>query len=217
MRDTPLNMLTSEFRLWGVKFTSRTLSNCHVELRWQASPDKEFRTFVASSTPSDWRAHLNNRSAVRRIFRADGLSLKDQEKPKPILHKALELPSPVEKDSDQIRMLRAEIADLTELVLDLSGAVTVLRDHVVYQSIPTAPLPAPAEIIPQKKPSVRSIKTIDFVSEGWNTTDALAKAMGVETTIAYRKLYYLMKQEKLELSGGRWRKKQKPNLKLVEA
>lgn len=216
MREDALTILRSEFKLWGVKFQSRELNSGHIEVVWQATPDKEIRRYILAKTPGDWRGALNARAKIRQMFKQDGLSLKEQcAKPKPVLHKALAMPEPVEKDADQIKMLRAEVADLTEMVMELTGIITALRDHVT-----PAPAPIPEPEPPVKppeivKPSVRSIKTIEFVSEGWNTTDAIARDMGLPKEVAYRKLYYLTKTNEVELCGGSWRKK--PPLRLVAA
>lgn len=223
MKEDALSQLTSEFKLWGVKFTSRETGGNHIELRWQTSPDKEVRSHVIAKTPGDWRGTLNSRAIIRRMFRADGLTLDKQPcaKPKPLLHKALEIPQPVERDADQIRMLRAEVADLSELVLELASMISTVKDRVVAapvempQLLPQpAPAPEPAQPpAPEpKKPSVRSIKTIDYVSEAWSTTDAIARDMGLPRNVAYMKLYYLSKQNIIEQSGSSWRKKPKPGL-----
>ena len=54
------------------------------------------------------------------------------------------------------------------------------------------------------------------VSEGWNTTDALARDMGLSREVAYRKLYYLVTTGVAELCGGSWRKKPQ-QLRLIAA
>jgi hypothetical protein len=203
------------------------------------------RRYVIAKTSSDWRGPLNAISHIRRTFKADGLTLKKQEcaKEKPVLAKALALPEPVEKDADQVRMLRAEVADLTELMMKMYGSIRMLRHTIATMQnapapaalveVPTflppavAPPPPPQEALPLfqvlqpqqvlkplvKKPSVRSIKTINFVGDAWSSTDALARDMGLPVKIAYMKLYYLMKQDIIELSGGRWRKK--PEIKVA--
>lgn len=221
MREDALSQLSSEFKLWGVKFTSNVMNSGHIELVWRATPDKETRRYIIPKTSSDWRGPLNARSKIRQLFKADGLTLKQEcAKPKPVLHKALEIPQHVEKDADQIRMLRAEVADLTDWVVDMAGIVSTLRDVLVAQRTPVVEEPVqpqekpPSPIPESKKPSVRSITTIDFVSDAWSSTAAIARDMGLPANIAYRKLYYLMRQDIIELSGGSWRKK--PMLQLVE-
>jgi hypothetical protein len=197
-REDSLHLITSEFKVWGVKFSTRTLGSGHIELRWQASPDKEVRTHVIAKTGSDWRGWLNERAHIRRVFKADGLSLKEPERKEKVLTKALALPEPVEKDADQIRMLRAEVSDLTEMLLEM-------RDMWMTQMAP--PL-VPESVHCEPGPSVRSIRALDHVTEAWNSTETIAKAMGLPREIAYRKLYHLTRNGgPLELSDGRWRKK----------
>jgi hypothetical protein len=204
-REDMMHSINSEFKLWGVKFNHRTLGSNHIELRWQVDPVKEVRTHVIASTASDWRAPLNERAAIRRLFKADGLSLKTPEKKKPIIQKALELPTHVESDADQIRMMRSEIGDLTELVLEMAAYVSTINNQLVSMQA----RPMIEQKPPEEKPSARSIKTIDFVSDSWSSTDALARDMGLSILIAKRKLCYLEKQDILESSGGRWRRKPK--------
>jgi hypothetical protein len=247
MREDALSQIASEFKLWGVKFTSRDTNGNHVEVQWQATPDKEIRRYVIAKTSSDWRGPLNAISHIRRTFKADGLTLKQEcAKVKPVLAKALSLPEPVERDVDQIRMLRAEVADLSELVLEMASMVSVMKDALaatpvsapvvipapvveVPPFLPPAPQPPPAPLPlfqvlqppqqvlkpPPKKPSVRSIKTINFVGDAWSSTGALARDMGLPVKIAYMKLYYLMRKDIIELSGDRWRKKPKIKVKPV--
>jgi predicted transcriptional regulator len=229
MREDALSQIASEFKLWGVKFTSRDTNGNHVEVQWQATPDKEIRRYVIAKTSSDWRGPLNAISHIRRTFKADGLTLKKQEcaREKPMLAKALALPEPVEKDADQIRMLRAEVADLTELVLEMASEISVVRELVQIISVspavvPAAPVvempqflppesappspPPPPAPAPKKKPTTR-IKAIDFISEAWSSTEALARDMGLHPRMAHRKLYYLMQCGRIEQAEGRWRKK----------
>lgn len=219
MNEDVLKNLLSEFRLWGVKPEVNHLNSGHIELVWHASEDKPSRRYIIPKTGSDWRGWLNARAKIRQPFKADGLDLKARiAKPKPVLHKALEVPGPVETDADQIRLLRAEISDLSELVL---GIMTTLKELIAA----TPPLPAPPpspplapveDVIAGLKASAdyrpparrnRSVKALDVVSSSWNSTDALARDMGVEPFLAYRKLYYLSRQNLIEKSGDRWRKK----------
>lgn len=208
-REDALSLISSEFKLWGVKFAIDHTGSNHYRLQWQVTPDKEVRTYFIAKTPSDGRGTLNARAEIRRLFKADGLILKEQcARPKPVLQKALAIPEPVERDADQIRMLRAEVGDLSEMLLEAVTTITaIVKDLAAAQSaaIAAPPPPAPAPVEP--KPSVRSVKTIDFVSDAWSSTEAIARDMELPANIAYRKLYYLAKQQVIELSGGRWRKK----------
>lgn len=207
-KDDALTLLKSEFKLWGVDLQSQVRGNNHIELRWRVSPDKEPRSYFIANTPSDHRGWLNARSDIRALFRADGLDLKKHVSNKPsVLTKALSLPKHVEPVDDQIRMLRAEVCDLTELVLELASRL----DGVLGAKRETAPASVPVEA--PKPASVRSIKAINFVSENWNSTEAIARDMNLSPTIVYRKLYYLHQQGKVEMDGGKWRKK--PGLRLV--
>lgn len=205
MNEDVLKNLQSEFKLWGVRPNVEYLKSGHIELSWNATPDKPERRHVIAKTGSDWRGWMNSRAHIRRLFKQDGLSVKEQvRKPKSAIVKALSVPGHIETDADQIKLLRAEVSDLSELVLmmnkTLRELIAVTPPAEVPQSLPPPPPPAP-------KPSVRSVKAIDFVSTAWNSTDALARDMGLPPKTAYQKLSYLMRQDLVELSGGRWRKR----------
>jgi hypothetical protein len=210
-KNDALKLLTSEFNLWGVRFDHRERGSGHIELRWQATPDKEVRSYIVAKTPGDHRGWLNARADIRKLFRQDGLTLKEEKQAKPsVLRKALELPKPVEPDLDQLKMLRAEIADLTDLVLELAARLdqphmmVPIPSHTVLA--PTSELPMPMPHVAIKPPSYRSVNAIEYVSEGWTSTAGIAKSMNVPENIAYRKLYYLMTKGMVEKTGERWRR-----------
>ena len=215
--DSVIKLISSEFKLWGVKFQHQRSNGGHIELAWQASPDKPVRKTYLAHTGSDWRGWLNQRAQVRRLFQQDGLSLKKPEKPEPLLHKALSVPKePPEKPEDQFKAMRAEIADLTNFVLELGTIVSTLVDKLTPQAPQPAEMPAPIPIflppaLPLKRaPSTRSKKAIDYLSLNWNSLDAIARDMELEPFLVKRKLVYLAKLGKVELSDGRWRKTPPP-------
>lgn len=221
MNEDVLKNIQSEFRLWGVKPRVDYTNSGHIRLTWNATPDKPERMTIIPKTGSDWRGWMNARADIRRLFKQDGLNLKQEcAKPKPVLAKALAIPEPVERDIDQIKLLRAEVGDLSELVLELAATITDLKAII---GAPPAPpiqpeLPVATPVMVSAKPSMR-IKAIDFVSENWSSTDALARDMNLTPMFAYRKLYYLVTRDKVELCNGNWRKKpqQKPEEKNVVA
>jgi hypothetical protein len=208
MADDPVRMMQAEFELWGVKFQHCTRGSGHIELRWQVSPVKEVRTHIVAKTPSDHRWFLNERAAIRRMFRADGLVLKEQivNKPKPgKLEKALAAPAQVITTDDQIKLLRAEIGDLSDLVLSLKER---LEDVLTMPASPAPePLPPPAPI---EKLSTRSKKAIEYVSAKWNSIEALARDMEVPLKTAIQKLNYLAKKGEVEIARGQCRLTPKP-------
>ncbi|MFH0298336.1 hypothetical protein AAFX91_14055 [Bradyrhizobium sp. 31Argb] len=225
MADDPLRMMSSEFDLWGVKFEHRFRGSGHIEIRWQVSPYKPVRSHIVAKTPSDHRWFLNERARIRQLFRQDGLTLKEEVKkqpqpvqiPQPVgkLEKALQIPQPVETDRELLRSLRTDIADLTDLVLDL----TMRLDQLV--ATPGAPVAAPAaepappavEAPAKKQQPFRGVDIVSCMSDGWNSIEAIAKAADIPIKIAHRKLYYLQRKGVLETSKGRCRRKL--NLELV--
>jgi hypothetical protein len=211
MADDPVRMMQAEFELWGVKFQHCTRGSGHIELRWQVSPAKEVRTHIVAKTPSDHRWFMNERAAIRRMFRADGLVLKEQvmQRPKPPgkLEKALTAPAHVVTTDDQIRMMRAEIADLSELVLTLRDRLEDVLTAPVRPAPETPPL-EPSPIV--EKMSTRSKKAIEYVSANWNSVEALARDMDLPLKIALRKLNYLVKTGEVEIKRGQCRLMPKP-------
>jgi hypothetical protein len=202
-RTDALSLLRSEFILWHVNFCHEDTRSGHIKLRWQVAPEKPVRSYIIAKTGSDHREWLNARADIRRLFRADGLSLREVLKSKPgALRKALELPPRFETESDQLRMLRCEVAELTELVIELSNIIIDDRSmtHRWHHVFDTA-------LSEQKTPSIRSIKAIDFVSDDWNSTEAIAHEMKLSVPVAYRKLFYLRQKGLVELARGRWRKR----------
>lgn len=217
--DSVLNNILSEFKLWGLKPTIEHRNGGHIELQWQVSPDKEPRRTILPKTGSDWRGWLNQRAQVRRMFKQDGLrDPRDTipKKPEPILQKALSPPPPPpEKPEDQIKSMRCEIADLTELVLELGSLVSKLCDIekppvAIAAQAPQPQEPAPPPPPPKRARNTRGNKVIDYLSNNWNSLDAIARDMGLEQIIVKRKLVYLAKNGAVELSDGRWRKTPPP-------
>lgn len=228
--DSVLNNIASEFKLWGVKFKQEYSNGGHIELTWQVSPDKPVRNTFIPKTGSDWRGWLNQRANVRRLFKQDGLDLKEPPKRESLLHKALSMPKePPEPQQDQLRAMRAEIGELTEMVLELASimsgfaglpkteAMTAMAQAPQPVEPPPMPMPIPPPPPPlefelrvaalrQRAPNTRSKQAITYLSNNWNSLDAIARDMGLDKVVVKRKLVYLAGQGKAELSDGRWRK-----------
>jgi hypothetical protein len=216
MKNDILELLEREFKLWGVKFETRITGGNHIELSWRASPYKDERTYIIAKTPSDYFGRMNARADIRRFFKADGLSLKE-EKPVAKLQKALSLPKPVDSMPDQIKALRAEVGDLTDLVLGLSDVLTMIRNSITLRSEPE-PLSI-ADTFQDKpkveiKKSLRSIKAINAVTNDWQTTKVIATTLELTEATTYYKLHYLMRMNKIEMKHSsntqpaQWRKLQ---------
>lgn len=200
-KNDAISQLQAEFRLWGIQYTTRERGSGHIEIVWQVNQYKSVRSYIISKTPSDSRGALNARADIRRMFRADGLALKEQPKA-PKLHVALSLPKPTDPLPDQVALLRAEVGDLTELLLDLTGTIAAIRDHIITQTF-TPP-----------KTSYRKTKIIDFVKSDWQSTAVIAVDASLPESVTYSKLQYLKEHGHVELDNGCWRRKH--NLHIID-
>src|SRR5262249_8770553 len=103
---------------------------------------------------------------------------------------------------DQIKALRGELADLTELVMRLTKIATNMRD-VLTTHVPK-PQPTPPEI----KPSSRSVKLVEYLSlDRWVAISALVKDTGLSPTQIKLKLHYLRQHDQIEIYRGEVRLK----------
>lgn len=225
--DDQFKMVQREFDLWGVKLRHHPLQSGHIRIEWQASPDKPARQYTLAKTSGSYRGNLNAVAHVKRCFRQDGLVLKEKiVRPEPALKTALALPQPVEKDSDQIKLLRADVGGVIDVILEIATTVASLREELAAMKgaaqmavlkaspmtepvvmMPALPVPAaPKELTP--KQLLREKKAINFVTYNWASTEDIAREMGVEKTVAYRKLYHLLNGEKprAEMQRGLWRR-----------
>ena len=197
----------NELKLHGVKGQTRDTNGGHIEIAWQVVPEKEVRRVFVAKTASDWRARMNTRAEVRKLLRADNVTLKAKnerpQKPKPLM-KALELPQPdaVVPIPDQMKALRGELADLTELVLRLTKIATGMREVL------TTHVPKPQPAAPVVKPSSRSIKLVEYLSlDRWTTISALVRDTGLTPTQIKLKLHYLKSHDQIEIYRGEVRLK----------
>ena len=142
---------------------------------------------------------LNARADIRRLFRADGLSLKEEKTSKPsTFKKAISLPEQTVPFADQIKDLHAELVELTELVLSMNSDISLIKNHILLEKQTNK-----EEI----KVSVRAKKAIDYLSTNWSSVQAITRDMELPIEVVKRKLNYLLKQNKAEKHRDLWRKK----------
>ncbi|MHC2582251.1 hypothetical protein ACVI1J_005572 [Bradyrhizobium diazoefficiens] len=192
----------NELKAHGIKAQLRDTNGGHIEIAWQVVPEKEVRKIVVAKTTSDWRSRLNTRADVRRLLRADNVSLKmSQEKPKKPTQlqaeKAMSLPQPdVLPVPDQVAAMRSEMADLSELVVRLVKIVTGVRDTIA------AYVPKPVEAAP-KPASSRSVKLVEYLShDRWVTIETLPRDTGLTAEQIKLKLQYLKNHDEIEIFRG---------------
>lgn len=196
----------NELKAHGIKGHLRDTNGGHIEITWRVVPEKEVRTIVVAKSTSDWRSRMNTRADVRRLLRADNVTLKMQHEKKPQkvqqLDKALALPPPdIMSVPDQLKAMRAELGDLTELVLRLTKISTTVRDTVAVH------VPKPETIVPPP-PSSRSVKLAEYLSEDrWITIDTLPRDTGLTPEQIKLKLQYLKQHDLIELYRGQARLK----------
>ncbi|MET3969071.1 hypothetical protein [Bradyrhizobium sp. S3.9.1] len=190
MNNELVDIATAELKQYGIKPEVTHTNGGHIQIKWRVVPEKELRCVTTAKTGSDWRNRMNIRADVRRLLRADNVTLKREEpKPKrhPALAKALSLPKEVVPIPDQIAALRGEVADLTELMVRTFRMVGNMRETIAAQTpppLPPAPPPAPA--------SSRSVKIKEFLAlDRWVSLSALVRDTGLSSQQVKLKLYYL--------------------------
>ncbi|QIO34316.1 hypothetical protein [Bradyrhizobium sp. 1(2017)] len=152
---------------------------------------------------------MNTRADVRRLLRADNVSLKMSTPPrKPQVlqaEKAMSLPTPdVLPIPDQVAAMRAEMSDLSELVVRLYKIVAGVRDNIA------AYVPKPVEAAPTPSSS-RSVKLVEYLShDRWVTIDTLPRDTGLSAEQIKLKLQYLKSRDEVEIFRGQARLKAKP-------
>ncbi|WP_340667831.1 hypothetical protein [Bradyrhizobium ottawaense] len=197
----------NELKAHGIKAHLRDTNGGHIEIAWQVVPEKEARRIIVAKSTSDWRSRMNTRAEVRRLLRADNVSLKmSQDKPKKPAQlqaeKAMSLPQPyVLPIPDQVAAMRGEMADLTELVVRLVKMVGSVRDNIAaYVPKPTEVKPAPV--------SSRSVKLVEYLShDRWANIDTLPRDTGLTAGQIKLKLQYLKTHDEVEIFRGQVRLK----------
>jgi hypothetical protein len=197
LTDIALN----ELKAHGIKGHLRDTNGGHIEITWQVVPEKEVRQLFVAKTTSDWRSRMNTRANVRKMLRADNVTLKMQEKPKKPHHqaltKALSIPTEVTPIPDQIAAMRSELADLTELVMRLFKVSTTVRDNIATY------VPPPPPAIPAAPQSSRSVKLVEYLShDRWVNIDTLPRDTGLKPEQIKLKLQYLKNHDQIEIFRG---------------
>src|SRR5262245_14633893 len=193
-----MEVATAELKQHGIKPQITHTNGGHIEIAWRVVPEKELRRVITSKTGSDWRARMNIRSEVRKLLRADNVSLK-REEPKPKKHqeltKALSLPEQVVPIPDQIAALRGEVADLTELMIRVAKGVGIVREAIAAQAPPPPPRPEPV--------SSRSVKIKEYLSlDKWLSLSVLVRDTGLTPKQLMLKLRYLERLGEVSIYQG---------------
>lgn len=200
----------TELKAHGVKGHLRDTNGGHIEVSWQVVPEKELRKVFVAKTTSDWRSRMNTRGEVRRLLRADNVTLKmSTDKPKKpeklLVEKAMSLPQPdVLPIPDQVAAMRGEMADLTELTVRLLKIVTGVRDNIA------AYVPKPIEVA-APPPSIRSVKLREYLShDRWVSITTLPRDTGLTMAQIKTKLQTLKINGEVEFHQGQVRLKAMP-------
>lgn len=179
-QNDELAVALRELKAVGIRPTVEVRGK-HRAVTWQVSPDKEQRTYFVASTGSDHRGPLNVRADVRRYLRADGVSLKEQQQPRTNLQKALQLPLIHETLPDQVSALRAEVADLTDLLLALQDDVKQVLACLVPQQVkseePAKEAPRSRYANGRRKKDISGMDLIKRIAVGGCTKSDLTAAL----------------------------------------
>lgn len=201
MNNELVEIATAELKQHGIKPEVTHTNGGHIQITWRVVPEKELRCVTTAKTGSDWRNRMNIRADVRRLLRADNVTLKREEpKPKkhPELAKALSLPQPVTPIPDQLAAMRGEIADLTELMMRTFKMVGIMRETIASHAPPPPPPSAPPEPV-----SSRSVKIKEFLAlDRWVSLSALARDTGLAPQQVKLKLYYLERLGEVSVYQG---------------
>ncbi|MGY3130137.1 hypothetical protein ACVWZM_000819 [Bradyrhizobium sp. USDA 4501] len=196
-----VEIATAELKQYGIRPEVTHTNGGHIMIAWRAAPEKEPRCVVTSKTGSDWRGRMNIRADVRRLLRADNVTLKREEpKPKkhPELAKALNLPQHVVPIPDQIAALRGEVADLTELMVRTFKLASKMVAAQAEQATQAAPPPPPPEPV-----SSRSVKIKEYLSlDRWVSLSALPRDTGLSSKQIKLKLDYLVRLGEVSVYQG---------------
>jgi hypothetical protein len=219
MQNEVVQTIVKELSLHGIRHTKDFSGSGHVRIAWQTNQFKPMREYYAPSTPSDNRSRLNARAEVRRFLTADGVDITAkavrEAKPPGVFAKALQLPSqePVVSLTDQVKMLRAEISDLTDLILGMAALVPVAvvaapvaepTPEPVIETLPVEIAETSVPILPKKG---AHINLTPYLRRGtWKSVADIAKESGLPNFLVSRKLQWLKHSGIAEISFGLWRK-----------
>lgn len=197
-QDTELAVVLAELRAVGLKPTYEKTGGNHYMIHWLV-PGKEPRSYVVASTGSDWRGRLNARADVRRLLKADNVSLKVPA-PKPALHRALEMPRQADPIPDQVEALRAEVAELTGLITELGDAISYVKAQLTPRVIEAAQPPR------EERKRGTHIDLTKYLTLKPRSVREIADAAGIQNWRAcYNRLDNLRRQKRAERVDGKWR------------
>jgi hypothetical protein len=189
-----LDVIRRELKAHGVTPTIERTSK-HVDVRWQI-PGKQPRVYTTSSTPSDWRTRMNARAEVRRMLRADNVTLDTAAKPRTLTERVVQPPRHVETIPDQVAAMRSELSDLSELIMEL---LEVVRNTA-------------AVLIPVQRAESSRNQRLDVLAAlpadgATTTTNSVAEALVISRRSAYSRLQHLRSRGRAELlPDGTWRR-----------
>lgn len=234
MRNEITDLLIEELEKYGLKGQIEHRTK-HLEVSWYL-PSGARRFIIAPATPSEWRGGLNARSDLRKMLRADNLSLK-QDDPRSF-NRAISMPK--ESIVTQVARDRALIRDvetLSDLVLELqeqnsqlltqmgtmlekmnsisvvstvmSNVSFVGQQVVVEQPQPQVVYKKPAEV------SVLSVMTFEYMD-----VQEIIRLMNDKTTAksCRAQLQYNLRKKRVERGlRGQYRKKPNDNVTFLRS
>lgn len=127
MRNEITDLLIEELEKYGLKGYLEDRSK-HIEVYWLL-PNGERRFTIVPRTASDWRSGMNSRSDLRKMLRADNVSLKQDDVRS--FNRAMSMPKEtVVTQVARDRAIQRDIETLSDLVLELQEQNTQLMSQV---------------------------------------------------------------------------------------
>ena len=117
MRNPCLEIALVELESAGIRGIERTYGGKHPQLRWRVNGGA-LRCYAVPGTPSDVRSPLNVRADIRRLLRADGVTVGPEKTESP----------PPPRKPDRITELEHRVAALEQAIAKLKSNTSGASD-----------------------------------------------------------------------------------------
>lgn len=127
-RHEIIDLLMEEIERYGLKGEVNDRSK-HLEFSWEGPHGRRF--IIVAKTPGDHRASLNSRADLRRMLKADGLSIVKPSQTA-LFAKAMSLPkAPYFTPDDRFKIMSNDVETLTDLVVFQQDVIASLQRSIL--------------------------------------------------------------------------------------